>query len=623
VGAFGADGCGRAVSGIDDHVIGQHEQLLADRADYFRHRAAPQIGASNAALKKSVACEEQRGFCGAVGDGFLRGSDSCDFWLYDEADASRRVAGGVQNLGRVTAPAQRVAFLHEILDIHDGGSGHAEPLRLHIEMAVEFQIVLMNQDRRACGAMQRGEAADVVNMRVRADDRANFQIMAAESFEDALGLVARVHNDGFARYRIAENRAVAFQQADGNDFVDEVCGHEPHYNRTNKSGSHGRQSRLRASDKMKAGKSMDTRQATDKPKVIFETPLAAEHRAAGARLAEYNGCVLPEMFSDFESEYRAAKETVALLDTNWHAVMTLSGRDRVRYLHAVTSNDIKSLGENFGTRALLLNPQGHILAELEVYALQEKLLVLSHASVRERTFATLKKYILGSQVQLEDITDQTGSLAVEGPRAASVIAQATGLSLDGFSELSLAEVAVDGVPCHLIRRSHFGGEGAELIAPREHIGLLWKTLHASVQALDGKSVGMQTLNALRLEAGIPWFPTDFNDGMIPHEAGVENSHISYSKGCYTGQEIVERVRSRGHVNKRRVQLKFSIAAPPPPGTKLCASGPNGVEVGYVTSAAFSPAARGAIGMGYLRREHNSPGSIVDFDGGTAEVVEKF
>jgi folate-binding protein YgfZ len=357
----------------------------------------------------------------------------------------------------------------------------------------------------------------------------------------------------------------------------------------------------------------------DSEKAIFETPLAAEHRAAGARLAEFDGCVLPETFADFESEYRAAKETVALLDTNWRATITLAGRDRVKYLHAVTSNDIKGLGEDFGTRALLLNPQGHILAELEIYALEEKLLVRTHASARERTVATLKKYILGSQVQLEDITDKTASLAVEGQRSATLIAQATGLSLDGFSELSLAEVAVDAVPCHLIRRSHFGGEGAELIAPREHIGLLWKNLHSSVHAMHGAAVGMNALEALRLEAGIPWFPADFNEGMIPHEAGVENTHISYTKGCYTGQEIVERVRSRGHVNRRRVQLKFSSAAIPPPGTKLRAAG---AEVGFVTSAGFSPAAGTAIGMGYLRREHNSPGSVVEFDGGTAEVVEK-
>ncbi len=120
--------------------------------------------------------------------------------------------------------------------------------------------------------------------------------------------------------------------------------------------------------------------------------------------------MLPESFSDLESEYRAARETVALFDTNWHAIVTLAGRDRVKYLHDISSNDIKSLAEGRGTLALLLNPQGRILAELEVYALPEKLLVLSHASLRERTVATLKKYVIGSQVQIEDLTEQLGSM---------------------------------------------------------------------------------------------------------------------------------------------------------------------------------------------------------------------
>jgi len=127
---------------------------------------------------------------------------------------------------------------------------------------------------------------------------------------------------------------------------------------------------------------------------------------------------------------------------------------------------------------------------------------------------------------------------------------------------------------------------------------------------------MTTLNALRIEAGIPWFPDDFNDSVIPHEATLEATHVSFTKGCYTGQEIVERVRSRGHVNRRRVLLTFDGATAPAPGTKLRAAD---AEVGYVTSAAFSPASGKAIGMGYVRREHNSPGNALEFESGTATV----
>jgi folate-binding protein YgfZ len=349
----------------------------------------------------------------------------------------------------------------------------------------------------------------------------------------------------------------------------------------------------------------------------MDTPLIEEHRAVGAQLAEIEGCMLPESFSDLGREYRAARESVALLDTNWHAILTLTGRDRVKYLHNVSSNDIKSLPEGRGTLALLLNPQGRILAEIEVYALPEKLLLLSHASLREGTIATIKKYILGSQVEVEDLTEKMGSLAVEGPRAPEVVAQACGVSIAELPQLSAREVVIGEAPCYLLGRSHFAAPGAEFVAPREGLPALWRKLLAAVRAQGGEPMGMSAFHALRLQADLPWFPADFNDAMIPHEAAVENTHISFTKGCYTGQEIVERVRSRGHVNRKRVSLKFSTSTPPLPGTKLRAGN---AEVGFVTSAALSPAAGAAIGMGYVRREQFAPGSLLEFDGGTAEVT---
>jgi folate-binding protein YgfZ len=354
----------------------------------------------------------------------------------------------------------------------------------------------------------------------------------------------------------------------------------------------------------------------EKQSSAMETPLIEAHSVAGARTAEFEGCLLPETFSDFEKEYRAAREAVALFDTNWHVVLALTGRDRVKYMHAITSNDIQKLADGSGTLALLLTPQGRILAELEIYALPEKLLVLSHASQRERTVSTLKKYIIGSQVQIEDLTDKMGSVAVEGPHAAAVIEETCGVKLGDIAEMSIREITVDANSCYLLRRSHFGQPGAELIASRDALPALWNKLLASVRAHDGQPIGMAALNSLRLEAGIPWFPADFNDAMIPHEAALEDTHISFNKGCYTGQEIVERVRSRGHVNRKRVSLQFSTAQPPAPGTKLRAGE---AEIGFVTSAAFSPATGVAIGMGYVRREHLAPGTAVDLDSATATV----
>lgn len=362
---------------------------------------------------------------------------------------------------------------------------------------------------------------------------------------------------------------------------------------------------LRASDKITAGR------------FTLETPLIEVHRAIGTRMTEYDGCVLPEFFSDLERECRAARESVAILDTNWHAIVTLAGRDRVKYLHNISSNDIKSLAEGRGTLALLLNPQAHILAELEVYALAEKLLVLSHASQRERTVTTFRKYVIGSQVQIEDLSERLGGIGIAGPRAAEVVERACDVAVGGLPDFSIKEVAMDGLPCYVFWRSRLGEPGAEIIAPGAALPALWQRLLAEVRTAGGEPIGMTAFHTLRLEAGVPWFPADFNDAMIPQEAAVETTHISFNKGCYTGQEIVERVRSRGHVNRKRVSLKFSGATPPTPGTKLRA---NGAEVGYVTSSTVSPGVRTAIGMGYLRREYFAPGSVVEFDGGTAEVL---
>lgn len=327
------------------------------------------------------------------------------------------------------------------------------------------------------------------------------------------------------------------------------------------------------------------------------------HRAEGTALAEYDGCVLPKSFSSLEHEYQAAREKATILDTNWHAIFTLSGRDRVTYLHNVSSNDIKSLADGHGTLALLLNPQGHVLAELEVYAFPEKLLVLTHVSRREQTLATLKKYIIGSQVKIEDLTDQLGTFAV------------TGMDTEG-DELSAKEMQFESGAGFVLRRTRIGSISTELVAPRDGLPRLWREMLSAVRTAGGDAIGMETFHALRLEAGVPWYPADFGEAQIPHEAALENTHISFNKGCYTGQEIVERVRSRGHVNRKRVPLKFSTSAPPPAGTTLRA---NGTEIGFVSSAAAMPNGQPALGMGYVRKEQFAPGSVVEFDGGTAEV----
>ena len=287
----------------------------------------------------------------------------------------------------------------------------------------------------------------------------------------------------------------------------------------------------------------------------------------------------------------------------------------------LTSN-VRDLAAGQGTIGLLLSAQGHIQAELETFALEDRLLIFAHAFLQEKTFATLDKFIIMDDATLTDETAQSGTLAIEGPAAAAIVQELAGIDLQTLAPHAHApaniQTAAGAIPCRIIRHSLFGFPGAEFLAAREALPTLWDAASAAVRAHGGGSVGYRAFNSLRLEAGVPWFGADFDEHQIPHEAALENTHISYTKGCYTGQEIVERVRSRGHVNRRRTGLLFSSAEPPAPGALLTAGE---AEAGHVTSAAFSPLAGKPIGMGYLRREHTQPGSALQCGAAQVQVIE--
>jgi len=350
----------------------------------------------------------------------------------------------------------------------------------------------------------------------------------------------------------------------------------------------------------------------------LETPLTALHRSSGATLGTWFGCALPDRFdNDCVAEYRAARESVALIDKNYRAYLRFSGPDRARYLNAILTNNIKDLPDGQGVVSLFLNPQGRIQAEIETYATGESLWCVTFAMIRDSLIAALDKYIIMDDVALTDETDLYGTVALEGPRAAELVKRTAAVDLAELADLSFREGTFAGISCGVTKRSPGGVAGAEFLAAKEDLPKLWATLREEVTKAGGRPVGYTALSALRLEQGIPWFWYDFGEKQIPHEAGLQDSHISYTKGCYTGQEIVERVRSRGQVNRVRVLLKFSGPEIPASGTSLLV---DGKEIGHVTRAAFSPALEAPIGMGYIRRENSARGSEVELASGKATVI---
>jgi folate-binding protein YgfZ len=350
----------------------------------------------------------------------------------------------------------------------------------------------------------------------------------------------------------------------------------------------------------------------------IESPLAQLHKSSGANIATWFGCLLPNDFGDWQHEYEIAKNSVALIDKNYVACFSFTGPDRARYLNAILTNNIKDLQPGQGNISLLLNPQGRILAEIETQAQPDRLLCISHAMTRTQISETLEKFIIMDDATLTDETDRYATLSLVGPQTPQFIrALVPSMNLDAISDFSSVEAQINSIACTITKVSFANTPSADIRAERKDIEQLWNFVAEKTRAASGGPVGYKALNALRLEQQIPWFGYDFSDKQIPHEAGLENSHISYTKGCYTGQEIVERVRSRGQVNRRRISLRFPNTIEPPPAGTILTS--DAKEVGAVTSSSPLPQQSDSIGMGYARKESAAPGTLLTFAGGNAIV----
>src|SRR6266436_1444232 len=241
-------------------------------------------------------------------------------------------------------------------------------------------------------------------------------------------------------------------------------------------------------------------------KSVIETPLLGVHRKAGATIGTWFGCALPDSFTsaanrgdldDWLVEYRAAREHVALIDKNYRAYLRFTGPDRVRYLNAILTNNIKDLAPGQGIVSLFLNPQGRIQAEIETYATAESLFCVSYAMIRETLVPALDKFIIMDDVTLTDETELFGTVALEGPGAADFVKRLTSIELANLDELSFQETSVEGVSCGLTKRSPGGVAGAEFLATRGALPQLWERLCAAVEKGGGRAMGYKALSALR------------------------------------------------------------------------------------------------------------------------------
>ena len=283
--------------------------------------------------------------------------------------------------------------------------------------------------------------------------------------------------------------------------------------------------------------------------------------------------------------YEALRHGAAWLDLSARGRIVARGRDRARLLHAITSNEVKKMTPGGGCYAFLLSPQGRIQADLCLFAFEDHILIDTEVELREKVLLHIKRYIIADQVELEDVTLSTACIGLEGPRAAAILTTlgapvpATDYAYVAWDDVTIAAVTVTGQP------------GVRIFAPVEKAAALVHQLEAA----GAVSATPDEARLVRIENGKPRFGEEIRDTSLPQETQQMHA-VSFNKGCYIGQEIVERIRAQGRVNKKLTRVTLEGSELPAPGSKTTVDGAEA----EVMSAILSPESAGVVALAYVR-----------------------
>ncbi|MDB6124709.1 MAG: Folate-binding protein YgfZ [Pedosphaera sp.] len=327
------------------------------------------------------------------------------------------------------------------------------------------------------------------------------------------------------------------------------------------------------------------------------------HDGLNARFTEVNGTEVVNDYGNSMCEYMALHEAAGVLDLSFRSRICLTGVDRVRFLHGQVTNNVNTLRAGEGCYAALVTAKGKLQSDLNIYALPNELLLDFEPGLIKTVSERLDKYIIADDVQIVDVVSAYGLISIQGPKSETVVRSiglpleipTKALSFTSTNDPNLGEL-------YLVNQPRIGTIGFDLFVPTPALGAVMDKLIAAAKEQGGRACGWQALELSRIEAGIPRFGADMDEANLAPEA-IEQQAISYSKGCYIGQEVIARIRTYGQVAKalRGLRLAEDLKSLPVKGDKLFH---DGKEVGYITSATASPSLKSNIAFGYVRKEAN-------------------
>jgi folate-binding protein YgfZ len=329
-------------------------------------------------------------------------------------------------------------------------------------------------------------------------------------------------------------------------------------------------------------------------------PLHQFHTLSGAIFGEINSQQTVLSYGSVESEYRELVSGAALLDLSFRGRICVLGAEREKFLHGQVTNEVLKLKQGEGCYAFLVNGKGKIQSDLRIYKLKEELLLDFEPGLTNQNIERLEKYIIAEDVQVVDVAQHYSLLSIQGPKADGAV---MGCGL--FHELPENKYSWISVPSaegeiYLAKNPRLKSNGYDLFAPlgaTERIARSFQTPWA----------GWNAFEMARIEAGIPRYGIDFTEVNLPQETELQDEAVSFSKGCYIGQEVIARIRTYGQVAKalRLLRLANETQNAVEAGSKLFNGGR---EVGYITSSGLSPKYGAEVGLGYVRKECNEPGT---------------
>lgn len=326
----------------------------------------------------------------------------------------------------------------------------------------------------------------------------------------------------------------------------------------------------------------------------------------GASFTTRGDWEVPESFSGWEAEYRAANEAVIVSDRSYRGRVRVQGHDRARFLHSMLSNDIETLSTGAGLRAAFLSQKGKLIADMIVYRREDSILLEMEPERVGRFVETLSRYIVSEDVELKDVSGHDVLISIEGPRASTFLSSLLDQPLPKLAPYHFMQNVIDDVPIRLSAVRHGPGPAFDLVVPTDCSIALMKRTIAAGQSVGMRLAGSRTLETRRIEAGIARFGVDMDESHLLLETGMDDA-VSFNKGCYIGQEYVARLAHRGHLNRKLVGMKLEGESIPSHGDHIIG---DGRHVGQVTSSTHSPTLGRPIALGYVHRDFFEPGREV-------------